>query len=405
MKFEEVSLEDVADITKLAGFEFTKYFQYKEEGDIIAIRGLNVKNGFLDLSTVKYIDKEVSNSLPRSKLYNNDIVLTYTGSKYGDVALIEKNNKFHLAPNVAKISIKKNYNPYFYYMVFQSPQFQYYLKNFGVGSGQPTIPMKTIRKIPVPLPTLEVQDKIATMMKNINKKVELNNQMIATLEELAATLFKRWFVDFEFPDENGNPYKSSGGKMVDSELGEIPEGWEVTTIGNLMVNFDRKRIPLSKMERSKRQGEYPYYGAASVMDYVDDFLFDGTYLLLGEDGTVSTSEGYPILQYVYGKFWVNNHAHVLQGNEDLGISTEWIKLWFSFQKVSTIITGAVQPKISQKNLNSMLVVHPSKKITDVFNGIINPFYFKLKNLEVENKILEEIRDLTLPKLISGEVVL
>lgn len=191
--------------------------------------------------------------------------------------------------------------------------------------------------------------------------------------------------------------------MIDSELGEIPEGWKATKIGNLMENYDRYRIPLSKLERQKRQGEYPYYGAASKMDTVNDFIFNGVYLLLGEDGTVVDEKGYPVLQYVHGKFWVNNHAHVLQGKKELNITTEWLKLWFSHQKVNSIITGAVQPKISQKNLNNMDSVLADKKILISFNDTVKFIFSKILTYETENSSLVELRDTLLPKLLSGEI--
>ena len=111
MSIEFKCLNEVASITKLAGFEFSKYIQYLENGEIIALRALNLRNGCLDLNNVKYIIQEVSDKLPRSKLFKNDILLTYTGS-YGDCAMITENEKYHLAPNIAKIS-PKSINPQF----------------------------------------------------------------------------------------------------------------------------------------------------------------------------------------------------------------------------------------------------------------------------------------------------
>jgi len=100
---------------------------------------------------------------------------------------------------------------------------------------------------------------------------------------------------------------------VDSELEEIPEGWEVGRLGEYTENFDSKPVPLSGREREKLRGIYPYYGAAGVVDYVNDYLFDGIYVLVGEDGSVVPESGHVMTRYVWGKFWVNNHAHVLKG--------------------------------------------------------------------------------------------
>ncbi|MGV2643342.1 restriction endonuclease subunit S, partial [Clostridium perfringens] len=222
------------------------------------------------------------------------------------------------------------------------------------------------------------------------------------LEEMAQAIFKQWFVDFEFPNEEGKPYKSSGGEMVESELGMIPKGWEISKLGNYIELYDSKRIPLSKNEREKREKIYPYYGAASLMDFVDDYIFEGVYILMGEDGTVSDNLGYPILQYVWGKFWVNNHAHVIKGVLD--ISEEFIYILLKNTNVKQIITGAVQPKINQKNLREVNIVMPVKKdIVKKYSDLVNKMFFKIRILTDENERLEKLRDTLLPKLMSGEI--
>ena len=137
------------------------------------------------------------------------------------------------------------------------------------------------------------------------------------------------------------------------------------------------------------------------MDYVDKYLFDGIYLLLGEDGTVIDAKGFPILQYVDGKFWVNNHAHILTGKNDFTV--ELLYLLFSLTNVASIVTGAVQPKISQGNLNSISIIIPSKEELAKMNSIIQPIFSQIRTLRSENVILASIRDSLLPKLMSGEL--
>ncbi len=130
--------------------------------------------------------------------------------------------------------------------------------------------------------------------------------------------------------------------------------FEQRKLGELIVNYDRMRIPLSSRERAEKQGQYPYYGATSIMDFVNDYLFDGTYILLGEDGTVIDENGKPILQIATGKFWCNNHAHVLQ-NSSL-VEFDYLYYLLKNTNVRSIVTGAVQPKISQGNLNNLDVI-------------------------------------------------
>ena len=183
--------------------------------------------------------------------------------------------------------------------------------------------------------------------------------------------------------------------------GAMPEGWHRGTISEIIELHDSKRIPLSSRERANLAKIYPYYGATSVMDYVDRYLFDGIYLLLGEDGTVTDNKGFPILQYVEGKFWVNNHAHITTGKN--GFTVEILYLLFSLTNVQSIVTGAVQPKISQANLNKVPVIIPSEAELSTFDSIIQPIFSQIRNLRAENNRLAVIRDTMLPRLISGEL--
>ena len=203
------------------------------------------------------------------------------------------------------------------------------------------------------------------------------------LLEQAQALYKNRFIDMQ-------PFN-----------GEMPADWHLGTVSEIIELHDSKRIPLSSRERAERDKIYPYYGATSVMDYVDKYLFDGIYLLLGEDGTVVDSKGFPVLQYVEGKFWVNNHAHIITGKN--GFTVETLYLLFSLTNVQSIVTGAVQPKISQANLNKVPVNIPSAAELSAFDAIIQPIFAQIRNLRAENDRLAATRDTLLPRLMSGEL--
>ena len=184
MNFSYTKIGDIAEVTKLAGFEFTKYIEYVEDGEIIALRALNLRNGELDLTDVKRIRRDVSDTLKRSKLFKNDILLTYTGNGYGDCAYIEENDKYHLAPNICKLSPDETkVDPYYLYAVIRDKYFRELMKNYIGGSSQPTIPMKTIRILEIPLPDLSVQKKIGGVIRVLDEKCR-NNRKIN--ENLAA---------------------------------------------------------------------------------------------------------------------------------------------------------------------------------------------------------------------------
>src|SRR5690606_27655337 len=129
--------------------------------------------------------------------------------------------------------------------------------------------------------------------------------------------------------------------------------WRKVSLGDVVQIFDSARVPLSKLEREGRRGAYPYYGATGVVDYVDDFLFEGLHLLIAEDGSVETPNGNPYLQLVNGRFWVNNHAHVLRGATD--DETRFIYYALSVVRIRPYISGSVQAKLSQANLTQILI--------------------------------------------------
>jgi type I restriction enzyme S subunit len=137
--------------------------------------------------------------------------------------------------------------------------------------------------------------------------------------------------------------------------------WREVPLGELVQNFDSRRVPQSSREREKRPGPFPYYGATGVMDYVDDFIFEGLHLLVAEDGSVETSAGKPFLQLVDGKFWVNNHAHVLKGKSDE--ETRFLFYALSTIAIRPFMSGSVQAKLSQGNLNKIPVQYPADENT------------------------------------------
>ncbi len=159
---------EIASVTKLAGFEFTKYIQYKEQGDIIMLRGLNCKKGHLVLDDIKWIDKETSDLLPRSKLYYGDILMTYAGT-IGDVAMVDADDKYHLAPNVAKITLtdKMAYNPVFLIHLFMYTND--YIMTFASVVAQASINMEKIRNFEYYFPSVEQQNAFATFVEQTDK--------------------------------------------------------------------------------------------------------------------------------------------------------------------------------------------------------------------------------------------
>jgi type I restriction enzyme S subunit len=143
----------------------------------------------------------------------------------------------------------------------------------------------------------------------------------------------------------------------DLDKGELPEDWCRKPLGKITKNFDSKRIPLKSDDRKKRQGTYPYYGASGIIDTIDDFIFDGDFLLIAEDGANLLSRNIPIAFQAHGKFWVNNHAHIVQTNDE--IDQRFLKFFLNNLDIQLYVTGSAQPKVTQVKLNSIPVPYPS----------------------------------------------
>lgn len=361
------------------------------------ISGIHLKGFFLTEDSFNYITEEHAQRLKNSIVYPGDVIFTHAGN-VGQVAMIPYNcrfpyymisqRQFYLRCDTSKVL------PEFVTYYMHSHEGQGKLLANVSQTGVPSIaqPSTYLKRITIPYPSIFEQRRIISILASIDEKIRLNAQINRNLEQLAQTIFKSWFVDFE-------PFQD--GRFVDSELGPIPEGWRVGTMGEVIELHDSKRVPLSGSQREKMRKIYPYYGAASLMDYVEDYLFDGIYTLLGEDGTVVTDTGMPVLQYVWGKFWVNNHAHILTGK--IGHSPETLYILLSNTPVKSIVTGAVQPKISQANLKSIPIVIAPKGLILKYKELIDPLFAKTRENHDESHRLATLRDTLLPKLMSGEI--
>ncbi|GHV18022.1 hypothetical protein FACS189493_6750 [Spirochaetia bacterium] len=394
--YPQVCLGDIASITKLAGFEFTKYIKYNDSGDIIALRALNIRNGKLDLSHIQKIDKKTSDLLPRSKLNKNDIIFTYTGNGYGDATIITENDKFHLAPNIAKITPIR-VDPYYLFKYIKSDEFYQQVKNHIVGSSQPTIPMKIIRQLLIPIPPMIQQCSIAATLSCLDDKIELNKRINANLEAQAQAIFKSWFVDFE-PFQNG--------EFVDSELGKIPKGWKAGTLGDI-CRYSAKRIAVNSLTKENyisTENMLPnragYTKATNLPTLAQTTMFNAGNVLISN-----------IRPYFKKLVYCDSIG---------GCSTDVLCLdpcspqisAFLFYAVYTdaffdyMVAGAKGTKMPRGDkdhiMNYPIVIPPNDKILR-FNNIVNPILTLKSNFVLEKIRLANIRDTLLPRLMSGEI--
>lgn len=328
-----------------------------------------------------YIDEEKYSQMKRFTVKPKDLIISCSGT-IGKVDLISEKDPIGIISQ-ALLILRANTDivlPEYLFYFLKSDYGYNSIISRSMGSVQVNIAKReVIENIKINIPSLKEQEKIVKILSNIDEKIKLNNQINDNLFKIGDQLYF----------ENFDKYKK-----------ELPDGYRIVKLGDAVSNYDSKRKPMSRRERELHQGLYPYYGATSIIDYVDDYIFDDTYLLMGEDGTVKTDEGYPVLQYIWGKNWINNHAHVLKGEK---ISTEFLVFALRKINIESMITGAVQPKINQENMNKIEFVigteSKNREYENIFTNIMN----KYKNIIEENKRLEQLRDILLPKLMNGEI--
>ena len=393
MEWKEVRLGDVC--TKIgSGATPSGGKEAYKGGDYHLIRSQNVLDFAFSKDGLASINDEQANKLKNVEIIQGDVLLNITGDSVARCCIVPSEilparvNQHVAIIRPRKEELDNNY--LLYYLQYYKRQL---LQIASAGATRNAITKAMIETLILPCPkSLADQRRIASILSSLDRKIELNNKINADLEEMAQAIFKNWFVDFE-------PFKD--GKFVDSELGMIPEGWKVGGLFDIAEIFDKKRKPLSGNVREKMDKIYPYYGATSCMDYVDDYIFDGIYTLIGEDGSVVKENGLPYMQYVWGKMWVNNHAHILQGKN--GYSTEMIHALLSITNIKFLVTGAVQAKLSQGNMQKILVAIPPKNVLDEIRPVIDNLYSKIRINTDENSRLSLLRDTLLPRLMSGEL--
>ena len=338
---------------------------YRRLGDYI--REVDVRNRDLEVKLSQGISNEKYFQQPKQVAinpYNDKIVrkgqfafnraTTRNGNKISIAYREEEDCTVSASYCVFDVKNEDILSPKYLMMWFRRPEFDRYAIYHSHGSAHEYFTFENMCDVELPIPSIEQQRKIVAEYETISRRIRLNEQMITRLEETAQTLYRKMFVD-----------------GIDKE--NLSEGWRIRTLGDVAHILDYKRKPLSAEQRALIKGKYPYFGAMSIIDYIDDYIFDGVYLLFAEDGVnVVDEDGHPNLQYVYGKFWLNNHAHIMQGNDI--VSTEYLYLALKESIVIHLVTGAAQPKINQENMSTIPIIVPPQIVMQQFNQKMKPFH-------------------------------
>ena len=324
----------------------------------------------------------------------------------GSTAIVPKDNRYLHNQRIGLITCdEKHITKMFAYYLFMTKSVREQISRTSSGTKVKHTSPEKIYDVEVSLPDIPTQKKIAHFLWTIDCKIRNNIQINDNLQHQLKLLYDYWFTQFDFPDENGKPYRASGGAMVWNEQlrKELPKDWSVTTVGDITVCHDSKRIPVSNVEREKMKGNIPYYGATGIMGYVNRAIFSGDYVLLAEDGSVMDKNGNPIIQRVSGDVWINNHAHVLQPTGKY--SCRLLMMILKDIPVTNIKTGSIQLKINQKNLNSYKILNIPNNIIEKINQVFIPIDQQLIAIQKEVEYLSALRDWLLPMLMNGQATI
>jgi type I restriction enzyme S subunit len=245
----------------------------------------------------------------------------------------------------------------------------------------------------VPLPSLPEQKKIATILSTVDDAIQKTDEIIAKTERLKKGLMQKLLT-------SGIGHT----RFKQTEMGEIPEEWDMTEIESICDILDSQRIPLNEEVRRTMKGEIPYYGANGLVDYVNDYIFEGKLILVAEDG------GYfdeyttrPIAYLVNGKCWVNNHAHVLKVREGDGYSTEYIFYSLEHRNLMPFIKGSTRTKLNQKELREIPIPIPplpeQKKIASILSTVDE----QIEKERAKKGQLEQLKKGLMQVLLTGKV--
>ncbi len=319
--------------------------------------------------TEKYITQLGLENSSTKLLQPGDIIISARGT-VGELATIPFPMAFNQSCYGLRAKKEIVSEDFLYYLIKHNV---YVLKRNTHGSVFDTITRGTFEGIEVDIPALDVQARIASVLSDLDKKIELNSRINENLYDQMLAIF------------NNTRDTAS---------------WNRRKLSDVLTFFDNLRKPLSSIQREKMEHIYPYYGATSIVDYVEDYLFEGTYILVSEDGAnVVDPAGHPLTQYTHGKFWVNNHAHIVKGTN--GYSEALVYALLGTLNMQSIVTGAAQPKINQANLRNFEAVLPESNEAQELSNILNPMLQQMILNDQENERLSALRDTLLPQLMSG----
>ncbi|WP_054939222.1 restriction endonuclease subunit S [Paenibacillus ihuae] len=416
MKFKDILLDN-----KSISYGVVQPGKHTDEG-IPLIRVNNIRNGSLILENVLRIDQEIENNYKRTRLTGGELLITLVGT-VAECAIAPKSIKdWNVARAIAVIKVNSNlvYAEYLKYWLLVNEN-KNYLISLATTTVQATLNLKDLKEAELQIPTLDIQKKIISLAASLDDKIELNNRMNKVLEQMAQAIFKQWFIDFEFPNEIGEPYKSSGGEMIESVVGMIPFGWKVSDIESLteLIIDYRGKTP-KKLGRNWSETGIIALSAKNIKNEglvnldqanrVDEELYN---LWMKDElkyGDILLTSEAPLGELYFkandDKYCLSQRLFAIRADSS-AIIPEILYMYLRTSEVMGEIegraTGTTVTGIRQSELRKVKVINPSSDIQARCQSLLSSVFKKKSVIEKENRKLINVRNTLLPKLMSGEI--
>lgn len=386
----KVRIKDIAEVIN-GSTPSTQNPEYYD-GDIIWItpKDLSDQNSKYIYSGERSITQAGYNSCSTKMIPENNILMS-SRAPIGLLAI----NKVECCTNQGFKSLivdktKCNVEYLYYYLKYHIKE----IESLGSGTTFKEVSKDSMENYEIVLPSIKVQETISNVLSLLDNKIINNNKINDELESMSKTLYDYWFLQFEFPNENGKPYKSSGGKMVWNEelKREIPEGWEVSKIGDILEEANKSKIQVND---AKEKGKYPFFTSGKKILCYDDYLVKGFNIFLNTGGN-------PDIKAYMGKCAYSTDTWCVSAKEYSYILFYYLlKLMPQFEQL--FFAGSGLKHLQKDSLKNQYILLPDEKVLRNFNNICELIWKKITNCIIENQELTALRDFLLPLLMNGQV--
>ncbi|BDC92246.1 restriction endonuclease subunit S [Treponema bryantii] len=360
--------------------------------DYLFITPAELHDGYKIVDAEKRISVKGFNSIKSNTISGNSVLVGCIGWDMGNVGYTEETCATNQQIN-SICEFKSFCNPlYAYYWLSTKKK---YLFSIASVTRTPLLSKSSFSEVFIPLPNREYQDEVVKILSTINNKIQINKKIIAELESMAKEIYGYWFIQFDFPNMNGTPYKASGGKMVwNKELGrEIPDGWKVQKLTDYLVESTKSKIQVNQVNDSV--GNVPFFTSGNAIHYVNDYLVDDLNIFLSTGGNAS-------VQIYFGKASYSTDTWCINFSEYTSYMFIFIQSIIGYIN-DNLFTGSGLKHLQKDKFGDIKIAIPPENVIKAFNKtVVNLFKMKAANMK-SSRILNEQMNELLPLLMNGQV--